>query len=126
MYACITTYKGFLVFELLVKSSIDGKVTSSIDNPGTIGQIIHDTKNNLGISNEALQLLKTIKCSNDSIGDLDWFETPDGCASFGWIGGPFSIKNLEKCESSLTYEILDCVTIDNCVSKKNQNIIDYY
>lgn len=101
MYASVTEYKGWIVFELLVDKSND-EVASSIDRPGNLGQVISNTEKNLGISAEAFALLKTVKNARDAIGDVMFFETNDN-AAFGWLGGPKAIKrpeNIEGCRAT--------------------------
>lgn len=112
--AKLTAFEGFLVFELLVNASSE-KVTTSLDRPGSIGQVIHDTKNNLGVSPEALQLLRAIPKGHDSLGEVDWFNTSDGQQSFGWIGGPRTIKRAAEVEASRDYVIGEHVVIENDV-----------
>jgi len=111
MHATVTAHKGILVLELLVSASILGEVTTSMDNPTCIGQVIHDTANNLGVSKEALKLLKTVKTSNDDLGDVDWFATSDGKASFGWLGGPRALIDAASAEGSSSYGIFGCKII---------------
>lgn len=124
LQAHITAYKGLLVCELLAEKSMDGIVTTSLDNPGCIGQVIHNTAENLGVSDEALALLKTIEPGNDDLGDIDWFATSDGKASFGWLGGPYAIKKPSNCEGSSSYEVLTCVSIPNDVPEGAKQFID--
>lgn len=82
MKAKVTEYKGKLVCELLVDHSDAA--------PGSFGQIIFDTANQLGISKEAVKVLETIKAGRDAIGAVDWFESGEGLV-FGWIGGPKAV-----------------------------------
>ena len=124
LQAHITAYKGLIVCELLAEKSIDGAVTTSLDNPGCIGQVIHNTAENLGVSEEALALLKAVKRGHDDLGDIDWFDTSDGKASFGWLGGPYAIKDPVRCEGSSSYKISNFVTIPNDVPEGAKNAID--
>lgn len=93
MHAKITAHRGFLIFDLLATCSIEDEVATSIDRPGNFGQVIMNTAKNVGISPEALELLKKIKPGRDSIGDVDWFSSDDGMDNFAWIGGPKAIKD---------------------------------
>lgn len=124
MHAHITAYKGIIVCELLATASIKGEVTTSLDNSGVFGQVIHDTAKNLGVSAEALALLKSLPRGRDSLGDIDWFRTNDGRASFGWIGGPYAIKDPKQCEGSRQYEVLAHVVIPNDVPEGAKEAID--
>lgn len=124
MHAHVTAYKNLLVIELLATASIPNEVTTSLDNPSCIGQVIHDTAKNLGVSAEALELLKQVKRSNDDMGDVDWFSTSDGKASFGWLGGRYAIKSPTEIDGSSSYGIFDFVTIPNDVPAGAINAID--
>lgn len=84
MKAKITEYKGKLVCDLLVEKS------DAV--PGSFGQIIFDTTNNLGISKEAIKVLEGIKPGRDAIGAVDWFESHQGLV-FSWFGGPKAVIN---------------------------------
>lgn len=74
--ASVTAYKGSLVFELKVNKSSD-EVHSSIDDPGSLGQVILNSGKNVGISAEALELLSQVPIGHDSIGGVDWFKSQD-------------------------------------------------
>lgn len=71
---------------------------------GKIGCVLINTRDHLGISMEALELLRGLKRSNDSLGDVDWFLSDKGWC-FSWLGGPNSIKHVDRCESSRTHEV---------------------
>ena len=124
MHAKITAYKGIIVCELIATASVDGQVTTSLDNPGCLGQVIHDTATNLGVSAEALELLRGLPRGHDDLGDIDWFRTNDGKASFGWLGGPYAIKDPKACETSSSYEVLAHVVIPNEVPQGAKDAID--
>lgn len=124
MHARITAYKGYLVCELLAEQSVDGEVTTSLDNPGCFGQVVHDTAQHLGVSQEALALLQQVQRGTDDLGDVDWFRTSDGKASFGWIGGPYALKKPEDCEGSSSYEVLEHVVVANEVPEGAMEAVD--
>ena len=52
----------------------------------SLGNVITDTKKNLGASLRALELLSDIKPGRDAIGDVDWFRTDDDGYAFSWMG----------------------------------------
>lgn len=124
VHAKITAYKGKIVCELVAKSSIPNEVNTSLDNPTTMGQIIHNTEKHLGVSDEALKLMRTLKRGSDSLGDIDWFETGGGTASFGWLGGPYNIIDAAECEPSRDFKILKYVRIPNDVPDGAKEHID--
>ena len=85
-------YKGCLIIETLDPEVEHPDWTPF--GPGRVGCVINNTKENLGVSPEALEFLKAVKPSRDAIGDVMWWETGasrDKCA-FGWIGDVFAFK----------------------------------
>jgi hypothetical protein len=114
LHAKVTAHKGILVITLVATKSIPNECHLSLDNPGCIGQVIMDTKRHLGVSKQAMALLKTVRRSHDDIGDVDWFKTGNKYA-FGWLGGMHVLKNPKTIEGSSQYEIGDYVEIANDV-----------
>jgi hypothetical protein len=68
-----------------------------------IGCVAIDTKNMLGVSEEALKLMDTIRRGHDSLGDIDWFpwdnESGKGHA-FAWIGALYRLVHIPTCVSA--------------------------
>lgn len=124
LHAKITAYKKLLVIELIAERSIEGEVTTTRDRDGLLGQSIHNTAQHLGVSAEALELLKCVQRGGDDIGDVDWFRTSDGKATFGWLGGPYAIYNPASSEGSSSYEVLEHVVIPNDVPEGAMQAID--
>ena len=115
MHAEITAYKGRIVIELKVKKSIPGEVATSLDNPHLPGQVIRDTRHNLGVSAEAIALLKEVRRGAGEAGDVNWSRTEEGTAVFGWKGGRCAIFNPDTCEGSPKFKVGGYVTIPNDV-----------
>lgn len=105
LHAKITAYKGNIVCELIADKSIDGEVATSLDIPTNIGQVIMNTAEHLGVSPEALELLKSVKVGHDSIGDVDWFRSDDGKDNFGWIGGPYAVVTAATAEAARGFAV---------------------
>ena len=125
LHAKVTAHKGILVLELLAEKSIENEVVTTLDTPSTIGQVIMDTGAHLGVSAEALELLKGIKRGHDDLGDVDWFSASDGEAVFGWLGGPKRLCNPTKIEGSSSYSAsLPHVLIPNDVPEGARECID--
>ena len=110
--ANVYAYKGFLILEQVDKCS-SARITTSVDTPDHIGQVVHDTANNLGVSKEAIELLQAIERGSDSLGTIDWLECADGTFSFGWIGNPYAIKDPADCVTSQSWQIGPYVLIPN-------------
>ena len=123
MHAKITAYKGMLVCELVADKSIDDEVVTTLDNPSTFGQVIMNTEKNLGVSKEALELMKTVKIGHDDLGDIDWFSSVKG-DTFGWIGGPYNIVNPANAETARGFKILAHILIENEVPEGAMKAID--
>lgn len=124
MHARITAYKGHLVVELLARASIKDEVTTSLDRPGSFGQVVHDTARNLGVSADALALLKTLQPSGDAVSDVTWFRTDDGKASFGWLGGVNRLMDPQETESARGFALLEHVVIANDVPEGAKDYLD--
>ena len=121
--ARITAYLGVLVCETLATAS-NKDCALSIDNPGRIGQVFMNTKETLGVSEEAIELLKKIKIGRDSIGDVDWFESVQGDV-FGWLGGPKTIKDTaDELETARGFRIRSYVSVPNDVPADAKAAID--
>lgn len=104
----VTAYEGiFLVIDASNAGAKSEEWYPSGD--GRIGCVLLDTKKNLGVSEEALALLRTIRRSDDAIGDVDWFATDvpgKGPAhAFGWLGGPRKIVDPTIVTGSRHYHV---------------------
>lgn len=118
----VTAYKQNLIIE-----TIDEKEDKNFVPVGgtRFGCVLIETKKYLGMSKEAVTLLKTIKKSHDAIGDVTTWKTHDNKDCFGWIGGLKKIVNMEKAEGDRE-GIIDIkhVTIENDVPSEAQDVID--
>lgn len=125
--ARVVAYKDFLVIECLANASEKDVCTLSIDNPSCIGQVIHNTKEHLGISKEALEHLRRIKRSNDTIGEVDYFEASDKTWHFAWLGGPKALVDTKTAEGSTIYKVPDETQynlVENIIPEEVIKIID--
>lgn len=106
----VTAYKENIIIETIDSNEYD---TDFIPNQmGNIGCQLSNTKR-LGISKEALTLLKQIKVGRDAIGDFMWDKN-----TFSWIGSPISIKSL-KSVGDRDFRIQDSyIEIENDVSSE--------
>lgn len=124
MHARITAYKGMLVLELLATKSISNEVATSLDTPGNMGQVIMDTAKHLGVSIEALELMKPLRRGHDDLGDIDWFQSTGSGDCFAWLGGPYAIKDPKKLETSSSWRIGAHQVITNEVPAGARQFID--
>lgn len=129
IHANVTAYKGKLVIQLLTMVSIDNETAVSMDVPGRFGQVIMNTKEHLGVSEEALELLKTVKRGHDGLGDgLDWFKTEVAgqapAHAFSWLGGPYAIVDPTTQSGSRDYVVGEYQTIPNDVPQGAKDAID--
>lgn len=123
MYATVTAYKGKLVLSLLATASND-EVTTTLDNPGVIGQVICNSAKNVGVSDEAIELLKTIKSGRDAIGDVDWFASDAAGDVFAWLGGPYAIVDPKTAEAARGYQVRTYAKVPNDVPDGAKVAID--
>jgi len=83
-----------------------------------------DTKARLGVSDEAMALLKTIKRGRDSIGDVDWWACDDKSFAFGWLGPHLRLVDPKQSQTSRQYKVGPYVTIPNEVRPDAIEAID--
>ena len=82
-----------------------------------------DSARNVGISAEALELLRKVRRGHDDLGDIDWFRTGTK-AAFCWLGGPYRIVDPNKAEGSRSFGIFEYVQIANDVPEGAKGVID--
>jgi len=111
--ARITAHRGFLILH----ARSDAHPALAPINPQRVGTIVLSTGRNLGVSDEAMALLRTVGRSKDSIGDVMWFTgavvDTDGSdverPCFGWLGGNCVIRNAAKIEGDRRFAIPEWV-----------------
>jgi hypothetical protein len=123
MHARVTAYRGHLVIELLAECSIPNEVVTLLDTPGNLGTVICDTARNLGISAEALSLLRTLRPGSDGLGEIDWFASGD-THTFGWMGSVKSIMDPAKVAPSRDWKIGPHLVVMNDVPQGAKDHID--
>lgn len=81
----VTAYEGFVI---ITGPKSNFKDPNWVPADGTrFGCVLMDTENNLGVSVDALKLLKGIRRNCDDGGDVMWWRAGNGKEGFGWIGG---------------------------------------
>jgi hypothetical protein len=110
LVAFVLAYRGILI---LHGCSADSRENWTPAGDGRFGCVVTDTAKHLGVSPEALELLKTVKPSHDAIGDVDWWKCGDGTYAFGWLGGHLHLVDPAKGSGSRDYVIGDHVVIEN-------------
>lgn len=105
MHAKVMAHRGFLVCELVATRSISDEVSTNLDQPGFAGHVIHDTRLHLGVSPEALRLLKDIKRGTQKTSEVDWFLDNNGRPAFAWSGARYLIRHQSLLEGSLRFEV---------------------
>jgi hypothetical protein len=107
----VTAHRGIIIIDAVV----EGAHPYWFPVGGSrIGCVLHDTKQHLGVSEEALALLETVPKSQDSIGDVDWFDTDDGKRAFCWLGSEKRFVDPTAAEGSRQYKVTrDCIIIPN-------------
>jgi hypothetical protein len=123
IHARVTTYKGKIICELVTQKSIKNEILTSIDHGMKLGQVVFNTSKHLGISKEALSILKLLKPGKQALGTLSWF-SHNGTNHFGWLGEPYSIFETSGLEISKEYQILAHQEIINDVPPAARKAID--
>jgi|GEM_PF-2010552 len=65
-----------------------------------MGCVVGDTRRRLGVSKEAIGLMRGIKRNRDAIGDIGWWRCHDGTYAFSWWGPIFRIIHPNDAEGS--------------------------
>lgn len=119
----VTAHKGIIVIE-----TKDPVADSDFIPAGgsKIGCVLANTKDRLGISGEALELLKKIPRSGDDIGDVDSFTSDKSGDVFTWLGPACRLVDPASASGSRTYDIgnIEFNTIPNEVPKRAAAAID--
>jgi hypothetical protein len=68
-----------------------------------LGCVLTDTKRRLGVSKEALLLMREIEVGCDAIGDIDWWRCYDGTYAFSWWGPLYRIINPDDSVSARAF-----------------------
>lgn len=120
----VTEHRGILVFETINPNEVDADFVPA--GGSNIGCVLCDSKK-LGVSPEAMELLKKIKRGSDGLGDPDIFKSGDKVV-FGWLGNVFALKHPDHCEGSKDYDsfLLNgvCTTIENETAEGAKAAID--
>jgi hypothetical protein len=95
----VFAHKGFI--GILSNPKADGLVASPIT--GSFGCVISDATQNVEISKEALEALKSIPKGHDSLGEIDIFGDASGKVIFGWMGGFMGAYKVCDVEISREY-----------------------
>lgn len=128
----ITEYKGFLVIEPIEpEKDIDNEWWPT--GQGRIGCVVGNSKKNLGVSKEALAVMKGVRKNWDSIGDLGWWKCDDGTHAFSWFGSIHRIIDPKDAEAARDFRIFEneCSIIPNeppqeAKDKLDENMVDVY
>lgn len=128
MHAQVTAYKGKLVIELLTQYSIPGEVAVNECLRGDYGQLVMNTEKNLGVSQEALAILRTLKPGSGGLpADILWYDVQGKEAiiqTFGWLGGARTIVDPEWIELDPNWQLGKYVSIPNDVPQGAVDAID--
>lgn len=95
-----------------------GDIWYPVNDSGNIGSVIVDTVNNLGVSLEALKLMKKIKVGSDGIGDIDWYKNSKGFYIFSWLCALYRVMDVSECVSARGFRVYSdhCVIVNNDIS----------
>ena len=118
----VTSYKDNLIIETIKPD--EDKNFVPVGN-GRLGCVLIDTKELLGMSEEAVKLMKTLPRNNDAIGDVSTWKTTEGQHCFAWFGNLKRLVDVKKCESDRDGIIdIDHITIPNEPPKEAIEAID--
>ena len=129
----VVAYKGRIV---LVPNEPE-KVISDKDplwwptgeSRSTLGCVVGPTETELGVSQEALDLMEDIQRNHDAVGDISWWETSDGNHAFAWWGAIYRIINPDTAEADRDFHlkpsvVRSCTIIPNDVPDEAKKVLD--
>lgn len=121
LLARVSAHKGVLIFIGYGPAPRDAWVPAG---GGRIGCVVLDSAKNVGISPEALELLRKIPRSHDAIGDVDWWKCDDDTCAFAWLGGYRRLINAANASGSRDYVIGPHVVIENEIPDEVKTMLD--
>ena len=91
-----------------------------------LGCVLGDSERMLGVSNEALRLMKKIPRNNDSIGDIDWWLCDDGKYAFSWFGSIHRVIHTNNAQAPQNFVVKPdrCRIISNELPEEAIQFID--
>jgi hypothetical protein len=88
LHAVITEYRGCLVFQLVARrADVSSYLATSIDDPGLRVQRVVEPSANLGVSQQAYDLLCNVLPGADADGSFGWKRELGQLEQFSWSGG---------------------------------------
>jgi len=119
----VTAHKGIIVIETKDPAADNDFIPAG---GSRIGCVLINTKDRLGISGEALELLKKIPRSGDDIGEVDTFTSNKRGDVFTWLGPVCRLVDPVGASGSQTYDIgnIEFNIIPNEVPEKAAAAID--
>lgn len=119
----VTEYKGQLCIRTINPNEKDPNFIPNGD--GRIGCVLADTEHRLGISEEALEILRKIPKSPDAIGDVDAFRSARRPV-FSWLGNIYQIVHPKGASGSRDYNIdsIPFTIIENDSDLRAMEVID--
>jgi len=74
---------------------------------GKMGCVVGDSKQMLGVSKEAIELMHSVTLNRDAIGDLGWWRCDDGTYAFSWFGAIFRMVDPNSSEAARDFRVHD-------------------
>lgn len=80
-----------------------------------LGCVLMDTGRRLGVSSEAFELMRKVRRSPNSLGDLSWWPCQDNTHAFSWFGSIHRVINPEIAEATEDFRVNPhrCIVIPN-------------
>lgn len=102
IYAEVTAYKDYILVEY--KSNKSNEVLTTPFDTESMGYVVGDV-GHIGISKEAYELLRSVKKSGDSIGDIDVFRLANGNYAFSTLSGMCFMGNYKELQGSSSFSV---------------------
>ena len=117
----VTEHSGIVIIETLDPKQ-DADFMPSGGNK--IGCHLANTGKNLGISKEALAIMKGYMISMDDLGEVNSFISDDGVHRFSWLGGTKRLVGPKAELSSRGFVDIDHIEIPNEAPAEAVEVID--
>jgi len=109
----VFAHKGFVGIE----SGIDAEgLLNNPLKPGQLGFVVR--ADCVDFQKEAIEILKTIKRSGDSIGEVDIYQSNNDGVILCWLGGPFKLIDPTTADGSNEYDASLITATEGVITSK--------
>lgn len=121
----VTAYKG----QIVIDTANPEKDVDDFWYPtgrGRMGCVLLNTERYLGVSKEAIELMKGIRRNHDAIGDIGWWKSDNQGYCFSWWGPIYRVIDPTSAEGDRDFFVQEgkYIEIPNDVPQDAQLMLD--